>query len=67
MLGGLFGGLVGSGGVSVVTLCEENLGSLEVLYWWSSVLPQGFCLGYRIVASTDTCYYSENQIFYSLE
>ena len=53
MLGGLFGGLVGSGGVSVVTLCEENLGSLEVLYWWSSVLPQGFCLGYCIVASTN--------------
>ena len=22
---------------------------------------------YRIVASTNTCYYSENQIFYSLE
>ena len=24
-------------------------------------------LDYRIVASTNTCYYSENQIFYSLE
>ena len=26
-----------------------------------------FHMKYRIVASTNTCYYSENQIFYSLE
>ena len=33
----------------------------------SEILLLSLGLSYRIVASTNTCYYSENQIFYSLE
>ena len=33
---------------------------LKKLWLWNKIV-------YRIVASTNTCYYSENQIFYSLE
>ena len=38
--------------------CRNNR-LLEII--WLNILS------YRIVASTNTCYYSENQIFYSLE
>ena len=34
------------------------------LIWWHLSFKE---FTYRIVASTNTCYYSENQIFYSLE
>ena len=44
---------------------SENLFILNFEdYSWKNEID---IIKYRIVASTNTCYYSENQIFYSLE
>ena len=45
---------------------DDVIDNAEIRYNGAKIFKKSN-LNYRIVASTNTCYYSENQIFYSLE